>query len=102
MKKCNKYLRNKDGLLSQYGLACGYVDESGLGEITVKLYADGDCYHVRLSDRNKELSKPFNDSKGGRFWLSFDNLTEARQAYKKLVKLVQTNKDYLTTVKQYY
>jgi hypothetical protein len=52
---------NKDGSLTAYSLACGYVQDIGNGW---KLYKDG-CYHVHKDVNN---------------WLTFASLTEARKA----------------------
>jgi hypothetical protein len=58
---------NKDGSLTAYALACGYVQVLEEGW---QLFQDG-CYHLRRS--NEE-------------WLTFSSLTQARQAYKLIKK----------------
>lgn len=56
---------NKDGSLTAYSLACGYVQHLGNGW---KLYQDG-CYHVHRSVNE---------------WHTFSKLTEARKFATKL------------------
>ena len=65
---------NKNGTLTAYALACGYIEE--LGEW--QLYRDG-CFHVRKSG--------FYLGNGSVEWHTFSTLTEARQALKKLAKV---------------
>lgn len=67
MKYPEPKFHNKDGSLTAYALACGYVQTLGNGW---KLFQDG-CYHLRRS--NEE-------------WLTFSSLTQARQAYKLIKK----------------
>jgi hypothetical protein len=59
--------KNKDGSLTAYSLACGYVETLANDW---QLFKDG-CYHLRRT--NEE-------------WLTFAKLTDARNAYKKLTK----------------
>lgn len=95
-------IKNADGYLSVYGLACGYVDRFESGDLACELYHEGAVYQVRLFDRNKPCID-FNDLNGGRFWLSFDdnNLKDARKAYKQLKRCIATNKDYLPVIENY-
>jgi hypothetical protein len=67
-------IRNKDGHLSAYGLACGYIQTAANGW---QLFHDG-CYHVRRSAEE---------------WLTFSSLTKARKTFKQLAmnKKVGTN-----------
>ena len=58
---------NKDGSLTAYSLACGYVQILGDGW---KLYKDG-CYHLQRSNTE---------------WHTFSSLTKARKTYKQLMK----------------
>ena len=85
---------NRDGSLTRYALACGYVQQRGFGRcqypvimampaFTVqsaryfaKLDHEGACYHVRRVD----IMKP-----GVIAWDSFRTLGEARRAYRAAV-----------------
>jgi hypothetical protein len=58
---------NKDGSLTAYSLACGYVQ---VLEDNWKLYQDG-CYHLHKDVNN---------------WLTFSKLTDARKAAKLISK----------------
>ena len=73
----NPKFNNKDGSLTAYGFLCGYIQSktysTGKDEIRVELYHDS-CYHVRKFD--------YREGKEFRVWESFDNLTDARKAYK--------------------
>lgn len=80
--------KNKNGELSAYGLACGYVECAEKNQFSAKLYNEGACYHVQYFNRNAHFSN-WNDISGGRFWLSFTSLTEARKAYRKLARSVE-------------
>jgi hypothetical protein len=59
--------KNKDGSLTAYSFACGYVQDIGNGW---QLYKDG-CYHLQRSNTE---------------WLTFGSLTEARRIAKQLMK----------------
>lgn len=72
----------KDGQLSQYAFACGYIQrasETGDNNYMVKrfdLYNDG-CYHVQGYDfeQNARLC-----------WESFNNITDARKFWKLMTR----------------
>jgi hypothetical protein len=89
--------KNKDGSLTVYALACGYVQKVEKAELSAELYHEGAVYQVRYFNRNADFSLPFNDPNGGRFWLSFDNLTEARKVYNKLASSVLSGNVYHST-----
>lgn len=67
-------LRNKDGSLSMYAFACGYIEVSN----GVTLFKDG-CWHVRW----------WRD--GSRHWESFDLYREARNCFRDTVKEMKNN-----------
>ena len=68
----NKFY-NKDGTLTAYALACGYIETSEKNDIKITLWKEG-CFHVRKHDFNKGIRI---------FWKSFDNLTSARKFFNK-------------------
>ncbi len=68
--------KTANGRLTGYALACGYVErvESEDKSISIDLWREHDCYHVRAHNFNK----------GRIFWDSFDdNLTSARKRFDK-------------------
>ena len=67
------------GLLSEYGLCCGYVQRETKNNKYVELYKEHNTYHVRTGNIGVKYDK----------WLSFDKLTQARKEYSKLLKLLQ-------------
>jgi len=72
----NPKFYNKNGTLTAYALACGYVETRPLqtenGE--VRLFRDGVVWHVQARDDNR-----------GRFvWECFDLLTRARAFFRKV------------------
>ncbi len=69
--------RNKDGSLTAYSFACGYIETEDFGKINLQLWHEGACYHVRAHD---------HDEKGRLFWESFDTLGEARKFFKQKIR----------------
>lgn len=63
----------KDGWLTSYALACGYVEQKDYGPVRITLFFEHGCYHVRAYD---------HDQKVRLFWETFRTLTEARRYYK--------------------
>lgn len=67
---------NKNGTLTAYAFACGYIEKRTLatdgGEAT--LYRDGACWHVQARD----------DARGRFLWECFDTLTPARAFFRKV------------------
>jgi hypothetical protein len=73
---------NKDGSLTAYAFACGYIErevlESSEKDIEVELYKDS-LYHVRAFNLTALTAIKI-------CWESFETLTEARKFYKKTCK----------------
>jgi hypothetical protein len=71
----NKF-RNKNGSLSLYAFACGYVETKPLATAggEARLYRDGAAWQVQARD----------DSRGRFLWESFDKLTPARSFFSKV------------------
>ncbi len=61
----------KRGLISAYGLACGYIERKRLGTVSVSLWSEHGVYHVRAHCSHH----------GRRFWESFRTLSAARKHY---------------------
>jgi len=68
-----KLNRNKKNELSDYALACGYIDTLEKASIRITLWKEG-CYHVRKHDFNKGIRI---------FWDSFDTRMEAYKHFRK-------------------
>jgi hypothetical protein len=64
---------NKNGSLTAYSLACGYIEKKEKNNVTLTLWKEG-CYHVRK--HNHFFGKRI-------FWQSFNSLTKARQFFKE-------------------
>jgi hypothetical protein len=72
-----KQVRYKDGTITPYGFACGYIQTSQ-GVILEKAIRD---YFVKYPNPN-----------GGYFWESFSSLTDARKRFAKLEKDAKNGK----------
>jgi hypothetical protein len=62
------------GRLSEYGLACGYVERHTTGAVDTELYREHNCYHVRTFDGDKRPTRVA--------WSVADTLTEAHKHYR--------------------
>lgn len=62
----------EDGWLTRYALACGYQEFVEVGFGRVRLYSEHGAYHVRSSATNE--------------WLTFDDLTPAREAFSGILE----------------
>lgn len=69
----------KDGWLTPYALACGYVEEKDYGPIRLTLFRNEGCYHVRAYDHMQKIRL---------FREGFRTLTEARRHYKYVAALL--------------
>lgn len=67
---------NKDGSLTRYAFACGYVQRETIGNVEVSLYQDG-CWHVRYW------------LGGTRHWDTFDRLYKARKRYREVCAVLK-------------
>lgn len=76
---------NTDGSLTEYALACGYVQAVEVCDrYTVRLTKDG-CYHVKVSDKQLDL--------GLAAWETADTLGEARKLYRTAVGFYKSRKN---------
>lgn len=69
----NKF-RNKNGALSIYAFACGYIQEAEHNGARVELFKDG-CWHVKTHGED-----------GSKNWECFDTLTPARKFFNAEVR----------------
>lgn len=65
--------RNKNGDLSVYALACGYLQVREKGGIEYRLWHEGACFHVRAV--NSETRERI-------FWYSTEKLGAARKVFR--------------------
>jgi len=67
--------KNKNGDVSRYALACGYIQKRELApNIEITLWHEGGpCFHVRAHDHNTHERI---------FWHATKSLTEARKVYR--------------------
>ena len=77
---------NKDGSLTSYALACGYIDVYSVpgGRFEVRLSLDGE-YMVKVSDSRLEY--------GLTAWENYTTLTEARKAVRDAVRYYKNRAD---------
>jgi len=61
--------KNRDGSLTAYAFACGYIQRASLGDVDLQLYKDG-CWHVRAFDSERTL-----------LWDCFGSLSKARKRF---------------------
>lgn len=67
----NFNIHDKNGNLTEYGFACGYVQSEQLGRNKKELYKEHNTYHVRMFRGEERV-----------IWLSYEKLSEARKEYK--------------------
>ena len=74
-------IRIKNGLLSNYGLACGYIDIWHTGSSTTDMYKENNVYHVRQFTSNVR-----------NVWETYHTLSEARKRFIQLGGVPLLNK----------
>ena len=67
---------NKNGSLTMYAFACGYIERKTVGQNTIDLFKDG-CWHVQARNNNQ----------GRYLWECFDTLTQARKCFNQQKKV---------------
>lgn len=89
--------KTADGRCTPYALACGYVDQYENDGYRVRLWSESETYHVRLHDfgppSDKGLAmvghRAYNP---GRIrWFTSESLTEARQMFDAMRRLVDAS-----------
>lgn len=63
---------NKNGTLTVYAFACGYIEQKETDDLRLQLWREGNCWHVRAHN--------FAEHKRV-FWECFDQLTPARKFF---------------------
>lgn len=72
-------LKTKNGSLTPYAFACGYIEQVELRGVRTTLWLEG-TWHVRQHNFNTHERV---------FWDSFDTLGAARKRYEQAVKAVK-------------
>lgn len=65
-------LITRNGRLTNYALACGYVERRYSGHERITLWKEHHVFHVRGTERHTGKRT---------FWLSFDKLSDARKCF---------------------
>jgi len=76
-------LKTKKGFTSEYGFACGYIEQIETKKIKLTMYLEHGIYHIQAYRYDEKSLISRNDCK---IWNSYETLTEAKKEYKKLVK----------------
>lgn len=71
----NTRFRNKNGSLTMYAFACGYIETKTSKGVDLSLFRDG-VWHVQAR----------SDDKGRFIWECFDTLTQARKFFSTQAK----------------
>ena len=75
---------NKNGSLTMYALACGYIEEHKVREYGINLSFEPDsCFDVKVFDDNKRL-----------FWLQRSSLGEARKLVSNIKGVIGVSKNF--------
>ena len=85
----NKFY-TKDGYLTQYALACGYIETNlnySNADFNIRVYMqlDGSVYHVKGYDHNKHISLG---------WECYESVKEARKAFNALCREINDKRKF--------
>jgi hypothetical protein len=75
-------IKTKNGLISAYGLSCGYVESRETDYVSLELWKEHNTYHVRHINYHYFRTE-WNDSPHY-VWLSFELLKDAREKFFEL------------------
>lgn len=81
-------LFNKDGTLTAYALACGYVQTKHIGDYQVRLSHNGSSYDIRVWGRDTPVW--VGDIRWG--WEQSSSLGEARKKFREVCALLGVGK----------
>lgn len=79
--------KTKDGRISAYGFACGYIEAVENDYKYVTIWAEHGAYHVRWQLDKGEVYRYWTCEDNG--WATFDALADARKQYDKVKKEVE-------------
>lgn len=84
----NTAITYPSGTVTVYGFACGYIEETDGPVEGVRLWLEG-CWHVRRHHTSGTRFGYIRES-----WQTFDNLTDARKAYRREARRVLAGLPY--------
>ena len=105
MKERNPKFENKDGSLTAYAFACGYIQTFEKDGYSVSMWHEGGpCYHVRLHDHGISITQPNGPrfSNGRIFWQSEESMSKMKALYNRTVTQLKKNNFNFPTEKPYY
>lgn len=82
----NKF-RNDNGELTAYAFACGYIEKEENGSMHCQLMYETPTYFVKIFNATFPYLE-WNNPKGGRFWLCYDKLSDARSVYRRMKSMI--------------
>jgi hypothetical protein len=80
-------IKTKDGRISAYGFACGYIEAVENGYKRATILMEHGVYHVQWKLDDGELYRYW--TREGNGWATFDALADARKQYDKVKKEVE-------------
>jgi len=72
--------KRKDGSLTAYAFACGYIQREYVNGIRIDLFHEGAVYHVKLFNESLPYLD-WNANGSGRRWETLGTLAEARKQF---------------------
>ena len=80
-------IKTKDGRVSAYGFACGYIEAVENGSKRATILMEHGVYHVQWKLDDGEMYRYW--TREGNGWATFDALADAREQYDKVSKEVE-------------
>lgn len=80
-------IKTKDGRVSAYGFACGYIEAVENGNKRATILMEHGVYHVQWKLDDGELYRYW--TREGNGWATFDALADAREQYDKMKKEIK-------------
>ena len=82
--------KNKNGSLTMYALACGYIEEHKVKGCDVHLSFEHDsCFDVKIFEEHRRI-----------FWLQRSSLGEARKLVSNVKGIIRRNKDFYEKIQE--
>ena len=82
--------KNKDGSLTMYSFACGYIEEHKIKGIDIYLSFEHDsCFDIKIYDGHERL-----------FWLQRSSLGEARKLVSNVKGIIRRNPNFYEKIQE--